>query len=247
MLIATKKICFLDCFSGVSGNMLLGALLNAGLSPEVLRETLGQLGLPGWNLRSTPTVQSGLRATLVQVHVEETGPHRHLSDIRIILEQSALEPIIAERSLAVFTRLAEAEARVPGTTPEKIHFHEVGALDAIIDIVGTVAGLHLLGIEKVICSPLPMPCGGWVHCQHGDIPLPAPAVCELLKGIPVYGTNLQQELVTPTGAALAVELSSSFGPMPPMTLEQTGYGAGTMQRRDGRPNLLGLLIGHTNT
>ncbi|RWX49704.1 TIGR00299 family protein [Candidatus Electrothrix marina] len=118
-------------------------------------------------------------------------------------------------------------------------------MDAIIDIVGAVAGLHLLGIEEVICSPLPMPGGGWVRCQHGDIPLPAPAVCELLKGVPIYGDSLQQELVTPTGAALAAELSSSFGTIPPMTLEQTGYGAGTMQRQDGKPNLLRLMIGYS--
>ncbi|MCI5141067.1 MAG: nickel pincer cofactor biosynthesis protein LarC [Candidatus Electrothrix sp. ATG1] len=244
MLFLDKKICFLDCVSGISGNMLLGALLNAGLSQEALQETLSLLKLPGWELKRKPVFISGLQATLVQVQADATGSHRHLSDIRTILDQSELHPIIAERSLAVFTRLAQAEARVHGTVPEKIHFHEVGALDAIIDIVGAVAGLHLLGIEEVTCSPLPMPGGGWVHCQHGDIPLPAPAVCELLKGIPVYGVPLQQELVTPTGAALVAELSSSFGPMPPITLKQTGYGAGSMQRQDGRPNLLRLMIGH---
>ncbi len=223
--------------------MFLGALLNAGLSQETLLAPLNQLKLPGWKLTSSLCSASGLQATLVQVEVDETGGHRHLSDIRTILEQSELDPLIRERSLAVFTRLAEAEAHVHGTTPEKIHFHEVGALDAIIDIVGVVAGLDLLGIEEVICSPLPLPHGGWVHCQHGDIPLPAPAVCELLKGFPVYGVKLQQELVTPTGAALVAELSKSFGPMPPMTLEQTGYGAGSMQRQDGRPNLLRLMMG----
>lgn len=243
-----KKICFLDCFSGISGNMLLGALLNAGVSQEALLKTLSLLKLPGWELRYTPVTVSGLQAASVQVQIEaqenETGTHRHLSDIRTILEQSDLDQTVINRSLAVFTRLADAEAHVHGTVPEKIHFHEVGALDAIIDIVGAVAGLHLLGIEEVSCSPLPMPGGGWVRCQHGDIPLPAPAVCELLKGVPVYGDSLQQELVTPTGAALAAELSSSFGVMPPMTLEQIGYGAGTMQRQDGRPNLLRLMIGY---
>ncbi|MCW5213491.1 nickel pincer cofactor biosynthesis protein LarC [Desulfobulbus sp. TB] len=158
-----------------------------------------------------------------------------------------LDPIIAQRSLAVFTKLAQAEAHVHRTTPEKIHFHEVGALDAIIDIVGVIAGYYLLGITEIICSSLPIPNGGWVHCQHGDIPLPAPAVCELLKGIPVYGVNLQQELVTPTGAALVAELSSSFETLPPMTLQHIGYGAGTMQRQDGRPNLLRLMIGQRQT
>jgi uncharacterized protein (TIGR00299 family) protein len=245
-----KKTCFLDCFSGVSGNMLLGGLLNAGLAEKVLQETITLLNLPGWRLDSKPVAVSGLQATLVQVQAqgrpEETEPHRHLSDIRTLLEQSDLDQAIIDRSLAVFTRLAEAEAHVHGTTLDKIHFHEVGAVDAIIDIVGVVAGFHQLGIEEIICSPLPMPDGGWVYCQHGELPLPAPAVCELLKGVPIYGDNLRQELVTPTGAALAVELSDSFGPMPAMTLERTAYGAGTMKRRDGRPNLLRLMIGHHN-
>jgi uncharacterized protein (TIGR00299 family) protein len=223
--------------------MFLGALLNAGLSLESLQNTLNCLKLPGWELHSTSVFVSGLQAFSVLVQADKGETHRHLSDIRNILEQSELDPLIAKLSLAVFTRLAEAEAHVHGTIPEKIHFHEVGALDAVIDIVGVVAGLHLLDIEEVICSPLPLPDGGWVHCQHGDVPLPAPAVCELLKGLPVYGVALQQELVTPTGAALVAELSSSFGSMPPMILEQTGYGAGTMQRQDGRPNLLRLLIG----
>ncbi|WP_339134858.1 MAG: nickel pincer cofactor biosynthesis protein LarC [Candidatus Electrothrix sp. GW3-4] len=242
-----KKICYLDCFSGVSGNMLLGGLLNAGLALEALREALGLLRLPGWELSSTPVMQSGLQATLAQVQTEENRAHRHFSDIRALLEQSELDQAVIDQSLAVFTRLAEAEAHVHGTTPEKIHFHEVGALDAIIDIVGTVAGLHLLGIEEIICSPLPMPTGGWLHCQHGALPLPAPAVCELLKGVPVFGESLQQELVTPTGAALAAELSSTFGTLPPMTLKLSGYGAGTMQRQDGRPNLLRLLIGQSHS
>jgi uncharacterized protein (TIGR00299 family) protein len=131
---------------------------------------------------------------------------------------------------------------VHGTTVEKIHFHEVGAVDAIVDIVGVISGFHHLAIELVTCSPLPMP-SGWVSCAHGSLPLPAPAVCELLKNIPVYGDTLAQELVTPTGAALVAELSNSYGSMPAMTLQMTGYGSGTMQRKDGRPNLLRLMIG----
>jgi hypothetical protein len=259
MLLPEKKICFLDCFSGISGNMFLGGLLNAGLPEDTLKKTLSKLKLPGWELHCSSVSIAGLQGTSVQVQIaaqaRENRVRRHLSDIRTILEQSELDPIVAQRSLAVFTRLAQAEAHVHGTVPEKIHFHEVGALDAIVDIVGVVAGLHLLGIEEVICSPLPMPTGGWVRCQHGDIPLPAPAVCELLKGgsqggsqgVPVYGVNLQQELVTPTGVALVAELSSSFGVLPPMTLQDIGYGAGTMQRQDGRPNLLRLLIGQQQT
>ena len=237
-----KKIAYLDCFSGISGNMLLGALLNAGLPEEVLRKSLEALQIPDWQLEIGHNTISGLQACCVRVQAQQTTKHRHLHQIQAILEQSALPEAVITRSVAVFTRLAEAEAHVHGTTVEKIHFHEVGAVDAIIDIVGVISGFHYLGIEQVTCSPLPMP-RGWVSCAHGSLPLPAPAVCELLKKIPVYGDSLAQELVTPTGAALAAELCSSFGPMPPMTLEQTGYGAGTMLRKDGRPNILRLMIG----
>jgi uncharacterized protein (TIGR00299 family) protein len=232
----------MDCFSGVSGNMLLGALLHVGLPEEVLRDTLENIRLPDWQLDIRHNTVSGLQACLVRVSCKEIAPHRHLQDIRDLLDSANLPQEVINRSAAVFTRLAEAEARVHGTTVEKIHFHEVGAVDAIVDIVGVISGFHHLGIDRVSCSPLPMP-SGWVSCAHGPLPLPAPAVCELLKNIPVYGDTLAQELVTPTGAALVAELSNSYGSMPPMTLQQTGYGAGTMLRKDGRPNLLRLMIG----
>lgn len=236
------RICYFDCFSGISGNMLLGALLAAGLPEAVLRAELDKLRLTGWRLEVKPAVKAGLQAVMVRVRAEETEQHRHLADLQALLEQSELDEVVVRRALAVFRRLAEAEARVHGATAEDVHFHEVGAVDAVIDIVGAVAGLHHLGIGEIICSPLPLP-RGWVRCAHGELPLPAPAVCELLKGVPVQGENLAQELVTPTGAALAVELSSSFGPLPPMAIEQIGCGAGTRERRDRRPNLLRLLIG----
>ncbi len=222
--------------------MLLGALLSAGLPEDTLRNELVKLKLPGWRLESKPVVKAGLRAVMVRVRTEEVRQPRHLADIQLLLEQSKLDTETAAHALSVFRRLAEAEAKVHGTTTAEVHFHEVGALDALIDIVGAVIGLKQLGIDEVICSPLPLP-RGWVRCQHGELPLPAPAVCELLKGVPVHGENLVQELVTPTGAALAVEFSRSFGPLPAMTIEQTGYGAGTRERRDRRPNLLRLLIG----
>ncbi|CAK8711326.1 nickel pincer cofactor biosynthesis protein LarC [Candidatus Electronema aureum] len=221
--------------------MLLGALLDAGLPEALLRAELDKLKLTSWRLEIKPVVKAGLRAVMVKVRAE-VEQQRHLADIQTLLEQSELNRVIIRRVLAVFQRLAEAEARVHGTTVEEVHFHEVGAADAIIDIVGAVVGLHHLGINEIVCSPLPMP-RGWVRCAHGELPLPAPAVCELLKGIPVQGENLAQELVTPTGAALAVELSRSFGPLPPMFIEQTSYGAGSRERRDRRPNLLRLLIG----
>jgi hypothetical protein len=236
------KLCYLDCFSGISGNMLLGALLAAGLPEAVLRSELDKLHLPGWQLEIKPVVKAGLRAVMVRVRSGKEPPHRCLADIQAVLEQSGLDAQIIRRLLAVFQRLAAAEAHVHGVTAEEVHFHEVGALDALIDVVGAIIGLHHLDIAEVICSPLPLP-RGWVRCAHGELPLPAPAVCELLKGVPVHGENLAQELVTPTGAVLAVELSRSFGPLPPMRIEQVGYGAGTRERRDRRPNLLRLLIG----
>jgi uncharacterized protein (TIGR00299 family) protein len=235
------RICYFDCFSGISGNMLLGALLDAGLPEALLRAELDKLKLPSCRLEIKPVVKAGLRAVMVKVRAE-VEQQRHLADIQALLEKSELDAALSRRALAVFQRLAEAEARIHGTTVEEVHFHEVGAVDAIIDIVGAVVGLHHLGINEIVCSPLPMP-RGWVRCAHGELPLPAPAVCELLKGVPVQGENLAQELVTPTGAALAVELSRSFGPLPPMLIEQTGYGAGSRERRDRRPNLLRLLIG----
>lgn len=236
------RVCYFDCFSGISGNMLLGALLAAGLSEAELRSELAKLRLPGWRLEVKPLIKNGLQAVMVRVYSEEANQHRHLADIVALLEQSALEEDVIRRSLAVFRRLAEAEARVHGQKVDEVHFHEVGAVDALIDIAGAVIGLRSLGIDEAVCSPLPMP-RGWVRCQHGELPLPAPAVCELLKDVPVHGENLAQELVTPTGAALAVELASSFGPLPPMRIERIGYGAGTRERRDRRPNLLRLLIG----
>lgn len=233
---------YLDCFSGVSGDMLLGALLDTGVPEPYLREVLARLPLDGYTLTVVRRSVQGFAATRVEVACEPSHDHRHLSEIQQILENADLTPAIRERALAVFTRLAEAEAAVHGTTIEQIHFHEVGAVDAIIDIVGTVAGLAYLGIDQLICSPLPM-SRGWVTCAHGDLPLPGPAVCQLLAGVPVYGENLPQELVTPTGAALVRELASGFGPMPPMRLARTGYGSGSMERQDGRPNLLRLLLG----
>ena len=238
------KIAYLDCFSGVSGNMLLGALLDAGLPEKSLRSSLNHLHLSGWELEIRQSRFTGLSACLVRVQCSEPTAHRHLREIRQILEQSSLPGAVQEKSLRVFTRLAEAEALVHGTDVEEVHFHEVGAVDALIDIVGVVSGLFTLDMQQIICSPLPMP-SGWVACAHGSMPLPAPAVCQLLQKIPVYGTSLSQELVTPTGAALVAELADSFGPMPSMTLESTGYGAGSMQRKDGRPNLLRLITGQS--
>jgi pyridinium-3,5-bisthiocarboxylic acid mononucleotide nickel chelatase len=241
------RTAYLDCFSGVSGDMLLGALLDADVPEAYLREVLAALPLSDLSLSIARKTVQGFAATQVTVqcghpHHRHHHPHRHLTEIATLLRQAALPSKVHDTALAVFTRMAEAEAAVHGTTVDAIHFHEVGAEDALADIVGTVAGFAYLGIDRLVCSPLPL-ARGWVTCAHGEIPLPGPAVCRLLEGVPVYGENLDQELVTPTGAALVRELADSFGPMPPMLLAQTGYGAGSMARHDGRPNLLRLLIG----
>lgn len=237
---------YLDCFSGISGDMLLGALLDAGVPESCFREVVAALPLQGTSLAVHRRTVQGFAATQVEVtsapHDHHHHTHRHLPEIETLLEKADIPSTIRNRSLAVFTRLAEAEAAVHGTTVDHIHFHEVGAVDAIVDIVATVAGFEYLNIKTLICSPLPMP-RGWISCAHGEIPLPGPAVCRLLAGVPVYGEELGQELVTPTGAALVRELADGFGPMPPMLLERTGYGAGSMERSDGRPNLLRLLLG----
>ncbi len=236
------RTAYVDCFSGASGDMLLGALLHAGMSEQNMRAALEKLGCPGYAFTMATEQVSSLQATRVRIHIEKKQPHRNLADIIEIIRAGSLEELIQHKSIAVFTRLAEAEACVHGCSIEEIHFHEVGAVDAIVDVVGTVAALHSLGVDRLVCSPLPV-SRGWVNCEHGALPVPAPAVCELLKGVPVYGVDIDQELVTPTGAAILRELADDFGTMPAMTISRTGYGAGSKARSDGRPNLLRILVG----
>jgi len=242
-----KCLAYCDCFSGISGDMLLGALLDAGLDEERLRRVLAALALPGWELIVERVTIQGLRARRVQVRLAESfsHQHRHLGDIQTLLASAPLPPGVRERALAVFTRLAAAEAAVHGCRPEEVHFHEVGAVDALVDVVGAVAGLAELGVDMLVASPLPL-ARGWVRCEHGSLPLPAPAVCELLRDVPVLGVELEQELVTPTGAAILRGLDCRFGPLPPMVLEAVGHGAGSSERRDGRPNLLRLMLGRSH-
>ncbi|MBW1792692.1 MAG: nickel pincer cofactor biosynthesis protein LarC, partial [Deltaproteobacteria bacterium] len=182
----------------------------------------------------------------VRVHItsQEKHPHRSWKEIESLIQNSSLKNTVKDRSLTIFSALAHAEAKVHNCSPEDVHFHEVGGVDSIIDIVGAAIGLDFLGIEKLISSPLPM-TRGWVNSQHGKLPLPAPATCELLKNIPVYGVDLDQELVTPTGAAIIISLCSEFGNLPAMTLRSVGYGAGSRKLSDGRPNLFRLMVGKT--
>lgn len=237
-------VAYLDCFSGISGDMLLGALLDAGLPQDALTASLARLGLSGFRLEAGPTADSFLHAIEVRVLMDQDQPLRHLADIELILAASGLDRPVRETAGMIFRRLAEAEAAIHGCGVNDVHFHEVGGIDAIVDVVGAVSGFHLLGIDTVWCSPLPMP-RGWTRCAHGELPLPAPAVCELLRGVPVYGESVDQELVTPTGAAIVRVLAGGFGPMPPMHIAAVGYGAGSRRRADGRPNLLRLFTGES--
>lgn len=237
------RIAYFDCFAGASGDMILGALLDAGVQPEVWQGELTKLNLSGYELKIERVQKQSLTATAVRVRVSEGGQERGLTEIEALIRASPLPTEVKETSVEVFRRLAEAEARVHGITPERVHFHEVGGVDAIVDIVGAVVGLRLLGVEAVYASALPLG-HGFVDCAHGRLPLPAPATLELLRGVPVRSQDVEGELVTPTGAAILTTLAKGFGPFPPMTVERIGYGAG--QRDFPFPNLLRLLVGSTS-
>jgi pyridinium-3,5-bisthiocarboxylic acid mononucleotide nickel chelatase len=237
------KLAYFDCFSGISGDMTLGALLDAGLPLEHLRSSLRALQVPGWQLSAEKVWKNGMAATYVQVAIEDQTKHRSLSAILDILQKSPLARHVREHASAIFTKLGEAEASVHDVPLEKIHFHEVGAVDAIIDIVGACIGFDALGIEKFACSPLNVG-GGTAKMAHGILPVPAPATAKLLQGKPTYSNGVQRELVTPTGAAIVATLCDHFGPQPPMAVDAIGYGAGTADL-EGQPNVMRLMIGET--
>lgn len=234
---------YFDCFNGVAGDMILGALIDAGCPLDTLRAIVAKLSLPGVKLTAERVQRHGLAATHVRVDVEASSQkaHRHLPEIVRIIDQAKLEPKVAQNAKAVFQRLAEAEAHAHGIAIEEVHFHEVGADDAIVDIVCTCAGLAVLGIERITSSPIPTG-SGTVTCAHGVLPVPAPATARLLRGIPVTGGDEVGELTTPTGAALLTTLSDDFGPMPAMTIEAVGSGAGIREGQT-RANILRLFIG----
>ncbi|GAC1661059.1 MAG: nickel pincer cofactor biosynthesis protein LarC [Candidatus Acidiferrum sp.] len=237
------KLAYFDCFSGISGDMTLGALVDAGCAVEHLRAELMGMRLPGWELSAEKVWKSGMSATYVRVKTEEQHKHRSLSAILDIVKSSTLTSSVRERTTAIFRKLGEAEARVHDAPLEKIHFHEVGALDSIIDIVGACIGFEALGLECFSCSPLNVG-GGTAKMAHGILPVPAPATAELLKGKPTYSTGVQWELVTPTGAAIVATLCDSFGPQPPMNVSAVGYGAGTADL-EGQPNVVRIMIGES--
>jgi uncharacterized protein (TIGR00299 family) protein len=235
------KLAYFDCFSGISGDMTLGALVDAGCAVEHLRAELGGLKVQGWELTAEKVWKNGMAATYVRVKTEDQSKHRSLSAILEILEKSRLAAEVRERAGAIFRKLGEAEARVHDVPLEKIHFHEVGAVDAIVDIVGACIGFHALGIEKFACSPLNVG-GGAAKMAHGVLPVPAPATANLLQGKPTYSNEVQKELVTPTGAAIVATLCDSFGPQPAMSVSAIGYGAGTADL-EGQPNVLRIMVG----
>jgi uncharacterized protein (TIGR00299 family) protein len=235
------RLAYFDCPSGASGDMILGALVDAGASFEALTRELAGLGVAGYRLERREVIKAGFRATKVEVALDGADPgHRGLRDILDILERSRLAPAARDMAARIFQRLAEAEARVHGTTPERVHFHDVGAVDAIVDVTGACIGLHLLGVDAVHVGALPVG-GGFVDGPHGRIPVPGPATAELLKGFPTLDPGIRRELVTPTGAAILTTLAAGAGAMPAMRVTAVGYGAGTMELET--PNVLRLFVG----
>jgi pyridinium-3,5-bisthiocarboxylic acid mononucleotide nickel chelatase len=250
------RVLYFDCFSGISGDMTLGALLDAGLPLDDLKRALGSLALADVELRTEKVLRTGVSATKFSVYegpqqpepgtlnaepATSTHAHRHLPKIFKMIDGSSLSPQGRDRAKAMFQRLGDAEAEIHQMPVEKVHLHEVGALDSIIDIVGTVFAMEWVGADRIVCSPLNVG-GGTVHSAHGVFPVPAPATVKILGAAPVYSGQVQKELVTPTGALIATSYASSFGPIPAMSIERVGYGAG--DRDDPvTPNVLRVLIG----
>ena len=240
------KVAYFDCPSGAAGDMILGALVDAGLPFEVLREQLEGLHLPGYSLERREVMKGAFRATKIDVHVHGATegshhhPHRDLPTILGIIAASELTVSVKEAASRIFERLAMAEGRAHGLPPERVQFHDVGAVDAIIDITGACIGLGWLAVDAVHCSALPIG-GGMVRGPHGMIPVPAPGTAELLKGFPVVDTGVKRELVTPTGAAILTTLATASGRMPTMTVTSVGYGAGTIDL--DTPNVVRVFLG----
>ena len=235
------KLAYLDCFSGISGDMFLGALVDAGLSPGRLESELRRLPLKDWRMRTEKVKRGALAATKVDFDIAEGHHHRTWKTIREMIGSCGLADSVRARALRIFSKLAEAEAAVHGVAVDEVHFHEVGAMDSILDIVGAAIALDAMGIESVACSALNVG-SGTVETAHGTLPVPAPATMALLVNTPVYSNGTEAELVTPTGAAIVAATASEIGPVPAMTVTSAGYGAGTCDI-ERRPNVLRVLIG----
>jgi uncharacterized protein (TIGR00299 family) protein len=236
---------YFDTFSGAAGDMILSALVDAGAPFDLLRDLPDRLKLPEASVRCERTHRAGLAATRVSVHIapDSRPPHRHLSNILQIISTAGLSPATTERASDIFRRLAEAEATAHGIEIEKVHFHEVGAADAIIDIVGACLGIESLELQRITCSPIPVG-SGTAHCEHGELPVPTPATAMLLRGVPLANCALTGEMTTPTGAAILTTLADDFTPLPPMRIDAIGHGAGTREIPN-RANILRLFVGES--
>ncbi|OGQ46171.1 MAG: TIGR00299 family protein [Deltaproteobacteria bacterium RIFCSPLOWO2_02_44_9] len=235
------KIAYFDCCAGISGDMVLGALVDSGLDVSILRRELAKLHLGDYSISASKDERHHITGTNIKVRFKESGHHRTFKEIKNIINKSRLTTKVKVLSTSIFENLAKAEAKVHGCRVDDVHFHEVGAIDSIVDIVGTAIGIEKLGIGQVYASPLPLG-SGWVKTSHGRMPVPAPATLELLKGVPVASSPATSELTTPTGAAIIKTLSLSFGNMPHMEIEGTGYGIGDRSFKE-IPNILRLIIG----
>ncbi|MGI9065772.1 MAG: nickel pincer cofactor biosynthesis protein LarC [Pyrinomonadaceae bacterium] len=237
------KTLYFDCAAGASGDMILGALVGAGADPDQLIDQLKLLGVENYQVSFSQVDRCNLSATRATVETGQEHSHRHLNDLLKIIDDSHLNTAVKDRASHIFSLLAEAEAEVHNVPVERIHFHEVGALDAIIDVVGACIGFELLGIKRFVCSPLHVG-SGTVEIAHGRFPVPPPAVVSLLRGAPIYSTEVKGELVTPTGAAIIKAVTQEFGPLPPMVVSSIGYGAGSREYKDF-PNALRVIVGET--
>ncbi len=235
------KIAFFDCFCGISGDMTLGAFVDLGVPAKWLEDELSRLPLEGFKIETDSVFRNGIKARKIFVAVSDHTKSRNYAQIKTLISQSPLPEKVRQLSLDMFKRVAVAEAKIHGSSLEKVHFHEVGGLDALVDMVGTALCFEYLGIEKVVTSPLPLG-QGFVNCSHGTIPVPSPATLAILKGVPTYGTDIPCELITPTGAAIITCLAQSFGNRPEMVIDKIGYGAGTREIKS-RPNLLRVTMG----
>lgn len=239
------KIAYLDCVSGISGDMTLGALVDLGVDLAAIQKGIDSLGLPSCQLVTEEVKRHGFRATNLTVQHEPEHAHRHLHHITDMIDSSSLTANQKQLAKDIFTRLAEAEAKVHGSTLKKVHFHEVGAVDSIADIVGAAIGFDLLGVDAVVCSPVPTG-HGFIKIAHGRVSVPAPATAELLKGIPLAACDIEAELTTPTGAAIVKTLAKGFGPLPAMTIREIGIGAGDKEFTE-QGNVLRIIVGEAET
>jgi uncharacterized protein (TIGR00299 family) protein len=234
------NIAYFDCFSGIAGDMIIGALIDLGVEIEFLKNELKKINLSGYKINVNKVEKNHITGIDVYIKVEKPQQYRSYSDIKKLIKNSSLDNEIKKNSIKIFQKIAQAEGKIHSIPTDKVHFHEIGAIDSIIDIVGAIICITKLELKEIYCSPLPLG-KGFVKCAHGLIPIPAPATVEILKKTPIYQTNRKQELVTPTGAAIITTIAKKFGENPSMKINKIGYGAG--KTKSIYPNLLRILLG----